>query len=431
MLYLLLFINLFKPPQLTSNQYVAIATEEGFSLLDNDSIYRWNPSAGWTAAKLITKDFEAKDKMGIHFNKQIFVLSRGIGKVYELTGDTLRRRDNSFDWRSRYGALLTGHKARIYCFGGYGLYSEKNNLIYYDQRIGEWSQEEFSSQAHVPQLLTRGVFQHSDSLVYFINRQWFDPANKVIEDKAILTYSFNTKKWTPIGTFNPALEGITYRETITGSETYIYNRQNLIAEFDFPNNLFKRYSNPNLGVIKDTRIIIFNPKIARFLVVVENGAETLEAPYVFTKEELMGQQYESIPIYIPLKRYNSALLFGGLILLFLGIVYYYFRVKKPTLVEQIKTNTKRIVEKLNEDERFIFFVIMESYPKSVPLPELMVNFAVQLTHESKVKKYRVSIKRIEAVIQDELKIKEAIFMVKRSTDDKRIKEIGLSRELAD
>lgn len=430
MIYLFLFINLFQQPQLTTNEYIAVNVKRGFVLVDNDSIHRWDSSNGWISSKLDANNFDVTDKLGFQLEDQIFIISRGIGEVYELLGNTVVRRDNSFNWRSRYGTLLTGYKNRIYSFGGYGLWTDKNNLIYYDQKLGEWALEDYSSLDNVPATMARGVYQHIDSINYFINPFWFS-SQPTVEQKNVVAYNFNSKSWSVLGELNPALEGMLINDVITNpKQTIVINRQGLLASFDFPNNIFKKYIEHDIAVLKDARKMLYNPEIEQFLVIIQNRKENLEVPFVFSKNSLMGDAFEAIPIYLTSYKFNSFVVVSIVSLICLLIALYVFiNNKRQALAEKLKANKKLIIDQLSDDEQYLFNTIIESYPDTVPLPDLIANFALQLTHESKVKKFRVSIKRIEKIIQEKFKVKEEIFFVRRNNEDKRIKEIGLNDKL--
>ena len=75
-------------------------------------------------------------------------------------------------------------------------------------------------------------------------------------------------------------------------------------------------------------------------------------------------------------------------------------------------NLKKIAQiegDLNQDEKVILHLILDHYPSPIELPEVLAKFAPELTFESRVKKFRKSIKYIESVVQQKTNFKNAVF----------------------
>ena len=62
-------------------------------------------------------------------NSKEYLIEKGGGKVYDVYCDSLVRIDDSFSFRSRYGALNFVYQNYLYSFGGYGIFQFSNNLI--------------------------------------------------------------------------------------------------------------------------------------------------------------------------------------------------------------------------------------------------------------------------------------------------------------
>ena len=80
-----------------------------------------------------------------HFNfnflsidKKGYLISKGLGLVYTFNNNEISRIDNSFDHRNKYLSSLFAYQNRIFSFGGYGLFTDKNNIIYFDDDAKEW-----------------------------------------------------------------------------------------------------------------------------------------------------------------------------------------------------------------------------------------------------------------------------------------------------
>lgn len=118
MSFLFLLISFFQTPQFKSGEFISLAYKNGFSVITQDSLYLWEEEKGWSSQKLIHQNFNLNDKVGFYSMDRTFVVSAGIGLLYELRNDSLIRLDNSFDWRSRYNSKQSSYNNQIYSFGG-------------------------------------------------------------------------------------------------------------------------------------------------------------------------------------------------------------------------------------------------------------------------------------------------------------------------
>ncbi len=64
-------------------------------------------------------------------NKTPYLVSKGSGMVWELTNDSIKRIDNSFDHRMTYKSDIFVKNDTIFKFGGYGFWSARNFLTYF------------------------------------------------------------------------------------------------------------------------------------------------------------------------------------------------------------------------------------------------------------------------------------------------------------
>ena len=71
-------------------------------------------------------------------NGEIYFVYRGVGEVYGLKNDTLKRIDKSFRHENQFSGNLFTHKNKIFCFGGYGLFTTKNFISYFNVKFKEW-----------------------------------------------------------------------------------------------------------------------------------------------------------------------------------------------------------------------------------------------------------------------------------------------------
>ena len=400
---------------------MATFEKNGFIVLSNDSIFRWN-SGKWTNTKLINKNLSLDDLLALNFNEKIYLVSRGVGLVYKLEGDSLSREDRSFNWRSRYNTLFFNKDEKIYSLGGYGLWTSKNNLIFFDKTTSEWTLEEYENAGEIPLDLSNGTIEVKDSLLFYIDV----PVKGYNNNKNVHRYNFNSKNWISIGKRNSEIKTFTSNIRTNLDYPIVFDKDGDVGKFILSLNEFRLYKNPNIAILKDLRSVIGNPNTKDFLVFIENGTNK-EIPIIVSETLLLGSDYETHKIYFP--HFSTlGLLISIVIILFIFIlVYALFKKRNSLLIDKIKAHWKEIETVLSKEELKILNIIIEKHPDKVELSYILDRFSPQLTYESKIKKFRKSINIIEVKLNRITKHnKGEIILSKRNKNDKRIKELFLN-----
>ena len=143
-------------------------------------------------------------------NKIPYIVSKGSGMVWELTNDSIKRIDNSFDHRMTYRSDIFVKNDTIFKFGGYGFWSARNFFTYFSDTTKEWEFYLINKNSYLPP----GLSHFNSTLVddsYFVSRgSSIDLHNgtEYVQNNNVWKFDFNTKKWTDLGTskFNSYLE---------------------------------------------------------------------------------------------------------------------------------------------------------------------------------------------------------------------------------
>ena len=70
--------------------------------------------------------------------KYSYLLDSSSGMVYEITQDSIRRIDRSYEDKVHSQSLDFIHRDTIFRFGGYGYFNSNRNLIFFDEKSKEW-----------------------------------------------------------------------------------------------------------------------------------------------------------------------------------------------------------------------------------------------------------------------------------------------------
>lgn len=395
--------------------------KNGFVVITSDSLFRWN-KGNWSKSKLIKNEESLDDLLALTLDENVYLISRGVGLVYQLKGDSINRKDRSFNWRSRYNTHFIFKDDKIYSLGGYGLWTSKNNLIYFDKTTFEWMLEEYNKVEKLPFDFSGGTTELKDSLLYFME----SPLKSKENDKNIYRYNFNTKDWNVLGELNQdiTLFNSNYRTSL--HYPIVYDKKGNIGQFIYSRNEFRKYKNQNEGLLSDSRLIVGNPNTREFIVFIENGND-IELPIIVSESILLGSEYETFPIYNSQFSDLEFMMIIAAFLLTAIFVLIIYRRRSSKLIDKVKSYWDEIEESLNSEQLKILKTLVENHPKGVLLPFILDRFSPNLTHESKIKKFRKS----QRIIDDKLKRitkynKGDIILSRRNKEDKRVKELYLN-----
>ena len=137
----------------------------------------------------------------------LYFIENGCGRVLKFEKKQLVRIDHSFSHRNQYNGAITVYNDTIYCIGGYGFFTVKDLVTYYDEGLGQWLMKNHSFK-QVHQIMEPAVCKDSDGLICFGGRYQKDflvgeRYHRVNPD--VMKFTMNSGRWNSIGHLNPHL----------------------------------------------------------------------------------------------------------------------------------------------------------------------------------------------------------------------------------
>lgn len=121
-----------------SNEFVVL-DDSSFYYTKKSSVNKWQKHTFTFVGDNISFDYFLNRFSPISTSDgRLFFVYTGVGEVYQLANDTLRRIDNSFKHENQFMHSLFEYNNRIYAFGGYGLFTFKKIITYFDTNTKEW-----------------------------------------------------------------------------------------------------------------------------------------------------------------------------------------------------------------------------------------------------------------------------------------------------
>lgn len=424
-LNLLIFTGLqgvYEGPELVlKSKYTVYSIDDTNFVLTADSIYSYNKQRGWSSRKHSFK-LESYDLEELKDKEKTYLIIRGLGKVYKANKDTVFSIDNSFEWKSRYNSFNFIRKGVINSYGGYGFYSSKNNIIYFNPSSKDWTAVKQKNLNPVSNTSRLSKYDSIEDVFYTtLGRQNVNGIEYT--NYKTVKFDFKTLNWTEVSEVDKRIEDFIQKKTgliiPNYTETLFINRD-YFAEIDFKNDEFRVYDINN-NIIENRRKIIYNDVNEEFFVAFENNSNNKLNFATINKFNLLGEKFKTFNLH----RKDYSIYYAlGVIISTLIIIYFAFISRRRSINDLIK-NKKGLDSELDEIEKKLKDKLIDIYPRCLTYPEISILLDFNLSYESNIKKTQKMINNLEIKIQRSLKIKSKIFKIGRNEFDKRIKQVRI------
>jgi hypothetical protein len=420
-----LFISLnlqgvYEGPELAREaKFTLYSIDDTNFVLTADSLYSYNKQRGWYSRKHSFK-LESYNLDELRDKEKTYLIIKGLGKVYKADKDTVFSIDNSFEWKSRYSSSLFIRKGVIHSYGGYGFYSSKNNIVYFDSSSKEWSMLKQKNLNPVSNTSRLSKYDSIEDVFYTTfgmqNRNGIEFYNyKTVK------FDFKTLNWIEVSELDKRIMDFIQKKTGTIIPNYpeasLINRD-YFSEIDFINDEFRVYDIHN-NIIENRRNIIYNEVKNEFFVAFENNYNNKLNFAVIKKYDLLGEKFSTYNLHK--KKYYAYYALGAIILIIIYVVFFF---RKKSIYDLIK-NKKGLDSELDEIEKKLKDKLIDIYPRELTYPEISILLDFNLSYESNIKKTQKTINHLEFKIQRSLKTKSSVFETSRNEFDKRIKQVRI------
>jgi len=420
-----LFISLnlqgvYEGPELAREaKFTLYSIDDTNFVLTADSLYSYNKQRGWYSRKHSFK-LESYNLDELRDKEKTYLIIKGLGKVYKADKDTVFSIDNSFEWKSRYSSSLFIRKGVIHSYGGYGFYSSKNNIVYFDSSSKEWSMLKQKNLNPVSNTSRLSKYDSIEDVFYTTfgmqNRNGIEFYNyKTVK------FDFKTLNWIEVSELDKRIMDFIQKKTgtiiLNYPEASLINRD-YFSEIDFINDEFRVYDIHN-NIIENRRNIIYNEVKNEFFVAFENNYNNKLNFAVIKKYDLLGEKFSTYNLHK--KKYYAYYALGAIILIIIYVVFFF---RKKSIYDLIK-NKKGLDSELDEIEKKLKDKLIDIYPRELTYPEISILLDFNLSYESNIKKTQKTINHLEFKIQRSLKTKSSVFETSRNEFDKRIKQVRI------
>ena len=157
------------------------------------------PSKRDSLVVFLKKGFNNTNLKTINFPDKTYFVLNGGGPVLKFDNKSLIRVDNSVEQRNQFGGALFLHENKIFMYGGYGFWTYKDYLTYFDFSSNQWERYKFDPKnKFIPEGRWKPVFQKTKDTLYVLGGKTSFSGNTLIDrdlkDVFIIDFVSNTIK---------------------------------------------------------------------------------------------------------------------------------------------------------------------------------------------------------------------------------------------
>jgi len=382
----------------------------------------------------LPQDIPLKDFEAVKIKGQTYIVDKGCGPVFKFEYNSLNRIDKSFRHRNQFNASVFVYNNKIHFFGGYGMFTAKNIVTYFDESLGEWLELPIQSLKK-PQPRSNSNSILIDDKLYIWNGTIKDDTifSKDINDDTIWVLDLKANKWQIPGK-TKKLISINRNSNFTfqvNKMLYVLSKDALYKIDILKNKVIEyEFSMPNV------LSCVYDPYTDKVILINKNNDNHGKNIYIKKLDTLTKKVVSQKTFYASNNLKYILLGIGGIILLVVIIILrerIFVKLKKGrSIVFNKKDNTftykhKAIV--LEKEQHSLFVFLTNNQGKFILLDKINELFTNENIEESYItinKRRDIAVKELVFKLKTLLnKEKKEIFIERKNDKDKRIKEIKL------
>ncbi len=277
--------------------------KNSFLLVDDSTFYyefvvregKWKKHPYFFKGECDFTEFQREFIPVVSEKGEIYFVYRGVGEVYQLLNDTLRRIDRSFRHENQFNGNIFTYKDRICCFGGYGLFTTKNFISYFNLNFKEWLVDDIPQKCKVPPARFSSFSQLNGDNFYIFGGIW-STSQEVKTFSDVWRYSFKKNRWTRLGKLNQARIKSKYCGWFNAemSSNKLIRLEDYMYIVDIEKNSLTRYSSEEYKML----IYPFFDVSEQYICAILRKGEGRTSVVVYHRDDLLGKPDKSVPLYI-------------------------------------------------------------------------------------------------------------------------------------
>jgi len=262
-------------------------------------------------------------------SKELYIISNGAGPVFVYRDNNFKRIDNSSLHKNQFGGARFIYNNKIHIYGGYGFWSFKSFITFFDNNISQWDLL-YNESKYTPPGRWKPIYNLINDKLYVLGGR-SGLAGSIEQDESfsdLFYFDFIKKEFVNVGKLNPKISTTysLFSAPKIEDNILILNNKNL-TKIDFKNLTFTNYSRGKAFSGVDNKYPSFISNQNLFYISDVNGEKFLNSLDISSIDESFSSESFSLlekPNNLSLKNY---ILFGLFIALIFWIILKIFSFK--------------------------------------------------------------------------------------------------------
>jgi hypothetical protein len=212
-----------------------IITKNG--VFEYDIFWKYLPFKNNSFKKELEKidELNHKNFFTIISSNKLYLVSNGAGPVFLKDGNTFKRIDNTSLHKNQFGGARFVFNNKIHIYGGYGFWSFKNFISFFDENIKQWDLV-YNDSKFIPPGRWKPIYNLINDKLFVLGGRTGSPGSQGQDEpfSDVFYFDFSSKEFFNIGKLNPKLRpnySLFSLPKIDNNIFLIYN--NNITKIDF------------------------------------------------------------------------------------------------------------------------------------------------------------------------------------------------------
>ena len=179
----------------------------------------------------------------INSNK-LYMVSNGAGPVFVYRNNTFERIDNSSLHKNQFGGARFIYNNKIHIYGGYGFWSFKSFITFFDENISQWDLV-YNDSKYIPSGRWKPIYNIINDKLYVLGGR-SGSAGSINQDESfsdIFYFDFIEKEFINVGKLNPRINPkYTLFSAPKIDDNILLLNNAYLTKIDFVNLTFTNYS---------------------------------------------------------------------------------------------------------------------------------------------------------------------------------------------
>ncbi len=265
----------------SEKEKLSIITTNGIFELNNNSwdYFAFPSSSFKQEIKEIGVEFSHKEYLSVSTSNDFYLVSVGAGPVFKKDGNQFIRIDNTSLHRNQVWGSFFVYNDKIHIYGGYGFWSFKDYITFYDPNIKQWDIV-YNNSAYVPKGRGKAIsLITSDDKLFVLGGTTISSQSAMysVDNDDVFYFDLIKKEFVDLGKISEPLSSKHTLFTLPSIDRSSFLvESDSILKFDFNDMSYTSYKNFNAKVNIDNKFPTFIVDKSIFYISGNNGIKTLD-----------------------------------------------------------------------------------------------------------------------------------------------------------